>query len=66
MPKLPDEPLHRTNINLFASDVLDLKRLYGWGWTEKVRELVHAHLKQLVQRHLGVQSHPEDEEDTDE
>lgn len=58
MPKLPDEPLHRTNINLFAEDVEDLKRLHGWGWTEKVRELVRAHLRHKI---LYEMEEPEDE-----
>ena len=38
---MPHEPLHRTNIYLFASDVEYLHRTIGFGWTEKVRELVH-------------------------
>lgn len=49
MPKLPDEPLHKTNINLYASDVEDMKRVYGYGWSEVVRKLVRQHLE----RHLA-------------
>lgn len=44
MPKLPDEPLHKTNINLYAADVEDMKRLYGYGWSEVVRKLVRYHI----------------------
>ena len=32
--------LHRTNINLHAADVAWLRRRYGYGWTEVVREWV--------------------------
>lgn len=45
MPKLPDEPLHKTNINLYASDVARMKQVYGYGWSEIVRLLVHDHVK---------------------
>lgn len=48
MPKLPDEPLHKTNINLYQRDVEDMKRVYGYGWSEVVRNLVRQHLE----RHL--------------
>lgn len=48
MPKLPDEPLHKTNINLYASDVEWLKHVYGWGWSERIRNLVHAHVKRKL------------------
>lgn len=44
MPKLPDEPLHKTNINLYVRDVEDMKALYGYGWSEIVRNLVRQHL----------------------
>lgn len=44
MPKLPDEPLHKTNINLYERDVVDMKNLYGYGWSEVVRNLVRQHL----------------------
>lgn len=36
--------LHRTNINLYAEDVEFLKRHYGWGWSERVRDLVCEHV----------------------
>ena len=32
--------LHRTNINLYARDVEWLRRTYGYGWTEKVRDMI--------------------------
>lgn len=44
MPKLPDEPLHKTNINLYQRDVEDMKRVYGWGWSEVIRNLVRKHM----------------------
>lgn len=33
--------LHRTNINLFDTDVEYLAQHYGYGWTNKVRDIVH-------------------------
>ena len=33
--------LHRTNINLYTSDVDYLRKHYGFGWTEVVREALH-------------------------
>lgn len=47
MPPASDIPLSRTNLNLFAEDKITLYRRYGNGWTEVVRDLVHAHVKQL-------------------
>lgn len=38
---------HRTNINLFEPDVAYLQRKYGYGWTEKVRDIVNDRVKQL-------------------
>lgn len=40
-----DKPIHRTNINLFAEDVEEMKKMYGVGWTTRVRDMVHAHVK---------------------
>lgn len=48
MPKLPDEPLHKTNINLYCSDVEQMKEHYGYGWSEVVRNLVRRHLKEKI------------------
>jgi len=33
--------LHRTNIILHASDVAYFQSRYGYGWTEKVRDIIH-------------------------
>ena len=33
--------LHRTNINLYSSDVEYLRKHYGFGWTERAREIIH-------------------------
>lgn len=39
------ESFHRTNINLYTSDVEYLQRKYDRGWTEIVRELVHREIR---------------------
>ncbi len=52
MPKLPDEPLHKTNINLYASDVEDMKRMYGYGWSEVVRNILRKHVRVAIWNEL--------------
>lgn len=44
MPITPGEPLLKTTLNLYSADVAEFKRLYGDGWTIKIRDLVHEHL----------------------
>lgn len=39
--------LHRTNINLYEEDVAFLKSKYGYGWTESIREIVHAAVDEM-------------------
>ena len=34
--------LHRTNLNLYARDVVYLQKHFGRGWTERVRDIVHT------------------------
>lgn len=55
MPKLPDEPLHKTNINLYASDVEDMKRVYGYGWSEVIRNLVRKHVNGKILEYKGME-----------
>lgn len=52
MPKESDEPLRKCTLNLFRKDVVELERLYGRGWTEKVRELVNIHVNN--KRYLNI------------
>lgn len=44
MPKESDLPLRKVTLNLFQSDVAEMERIYGRGWTEQVRELVNIHI----------------------
>lgn len=48
MPVLADEPLHRIAVNLYRTDVEAMRKLYGTGWSSKVRELVRRHLENRV------------------
>lgn len=43
MPTPLDEPLYQTSVKLFESDVAWLKKTYGPGWTEQVRDLVRRY-----------------------
>jgi hypothetical protein len=49
MPNPLDEPLWRTSLNLFHSDVVELERRHGRGWSEVVRNLVRAHIKDTTE-----------------
>ena len=52
---MTNDDLHRTNINLYARDVVYLQKHYGRGWTERVREMIHTaveHRKTI--RHIPV------------
>lgn len=59
MPRNPaNRPLRRVTLNLYDADCDELSRLYGVGWTGKVRELVEAHLQRKVTvedylKHIG-------------
>ena len=39
--------LHRTNLNLFESDVDFLRSIFGHGWTNQVRDMVAKKVKEL-------------------
>jgi hypothetical protein len=45
MPILPEEPLTKVTLNLFTSDVEELKKTSGYGYTTKIRELVRQYCK---------------------
>ncbi len=42
MPIRSDEPLRRVTLNLYESDCLWLATTYGHGWTERIRQHIHA------------------------
>jgi hypothetical protein len=44
MPAPSNEPISKTNLNLFTADKVWLERRYGHGWTEIVRKLVRDHV----------------------
>ena len=43
-----DEPIRKVTLNLYVRDIADMERLYGRGWTEVVRNLVRARLKEKL------------------
>jgi len=45
MPIHPDNPLRKITLNLYEADCDEMKRRYGRGWSEQVRQLVHRHLR---------------------
>lgn len=47
--------LHRTNLNLHASDVAFLQHTYGYGWTEQARELLHQKIMEIYQAKIKAQ-----------
>lgn len=46
MPPPLGEPTRRVTIVFFASDVEQMERRYGQGWTEQVRLLLRKNCKQ--------------------
>ena len=50
MPKL-----HRTNINLYEEDVEWLQKTYGYGWTERVREMLHKDIQIQIEEGVGIE-----------
>lgn len=47
---MPTSPFHRTNLNLYASDVAYMQHVYGRGWTEQARDIIHQELKAIKSR----------------
>ena len=39
-----DPKLHRTNINLYQEDIDWFKHIHGWGWTERIRDIIHRYV----------------------
>lgn len=42
MPIRPDSPLRRVTLNLYESDYEWFIANYGFGWTERIRQHLHA------------------------
>lgn len=49
MPAPSTKPLEKCTLNLFAADCDAMRKLYGRGWTERVRALVEQHCKDRKQ-----------------
>jgi hypothetical protein len=47
-PARSDDPLRRTTLNLYAADCAYLEKTVGQGWTELIRQLVHAEVQHRV------------------
>lgn len=45
MPVRSDDPLRRVTLNLYESDCEWLARTYGRGWTERIRQHIHAEVE---------------------
>lgn len=43
MPPRADAPLRKVTLNLYAQDCERMETIYGWGWTEVVRTLLHEY-----------------------
>ena len=40
-----DEPTTKITVNIFTTDYKELKRIYGQGWSTRLREMVRDHLR---------------------
>lgn len=52
MPPRSPEPLRRVTIYMFETDCAYMERRHGWGWTEKVRDLLRSHVRQAAKPSL--------------
>lgn len=43
MPVRPDAPLRKVTLNLYEADCAKLESFIGYGWTERVRLVVHEY-----------------------
>jgi len=51
VPAKSDDPLQTVTLNLYEADVLALEAYYGRGWSEQVRQVVHAHTSTITGFH---------------
>jgi len=56
--------LHRTNLNLYESDVDFLRSIFGHGWTNQVRDLVAKKVKEIkktrAEANIGVEEYADE------
>jgi hypothetical protein len=45
VPIRSDDPLRRITLNLYEADCVVMEETYGYGWTTRVRDLVHQAAK---------------------
>jgi hypothetical protein len=41
MPVKSDDPLRKVTLNLYEADCQWMERMYGHGWTERIRQHIH-------------------------
>jgi len=39
------EPITKITVNIFTADYEELKRIYGQGWSVRLRDMVRDHLR---------------------
>ena len=44
MPKIAGDPLCKVTLNLYDKDITAIREHFGYGWSEKIRELVHDYV----------------------
>jgi hypothetical protein len=40
-----DEPTTKITLNIYTADYKEVKRIYGQGWSTRLREMVRDHLR---------------------
>ena len=48
-----DEPLEKVTLFLYASDMAQLRKRFGWGWSKIVRDAVRRECSKAKPRTLG-------------
>ena len=56
MPARSDDPLRKVTLNLYEADCQWFEKNYGRGWTERLRQHIHAEVTKRSRQtliHLG-------------
>jgi len=47
---MTQEPTYNTSIRLYLRDVEEMERIFGYGWSGQIREIIHRYLRERRQR----------------
>jgi len=50
MPRVADEPLTKCTLNIYSTDIAEMKKVFGYGWSEQVRRYVREGMRRRRNR----------------